>query len=317
MPRAAQMRMRIRIGLTTLLACALLAPSARADRRTMIRAYEYMTQPQGNLELELWNDVSAPVAGGFDQASTLQRIELEYGLTDHWDLALYHVFGQDPGASLRFDSWRLETRYRLFEKNVLPVDVMLYFELERPANFSDPWVIEEKLILEKDFGRFALVANLVGEQKPFHGNQGYEWEIDAGARYEVVPQLRLGAEFWTIQETAGGVTEGSYYLGPAVSFASSKLWVQLGATCEASRGGAPAGLGSGLQFCALAPAFAGGARVPRQVHVLPPRVRAGRAERLARHPRSHERGEEDAPERRRTRADPHLPAGTRHDQIGP
>ena len=229
MPRADLLRMRIRIGITMLLACALLAPSARADRRTMIRAYEYMTQPQGNLELELWNDVSAPVAGGFDQASTLQRIELEYGLTDHWDLALYHVFGQDPGASLRFDSWRLETRYRLFEKNVLPVDVMLYFEIERPANFTEPWVIEEKLILEKDFGRFALVANLAGEQKPFHGNQGYQWEIDAGARYEVMPQLRLGAEFWTIQETAAGITEGSYYLGPAVSFASSKLWVQLGA----------------------------------------------------------------------------------------
>ena len=229
MPRADLLRMRIRICITMLLACALLAPSARADRRTMIRAYEYMTQPQGNLELELWNDVSAPVAGGFDQASTLQRIELEYGLTDHWDLALYHVFGQAPGASLRFDSWRLETRYRLFEKNVLPVDVELYFEVERPANFTEPWVIEEKLILEKDFGSFALVANLAGEQKPFHGNQGHQWEIDAGARYEVVPQLRLGAEFWTIQETAGGVTQGNYYLGPSVSLASSKLWVQLGA----------------------------------------------------------------------------------------
>src|SRR5438067_10863124 len=120
-----RLRMRITIGLNVLLACAFLAPAARADRRTMIRAYEYMTQPQGNLELELWNDVSAPVAGGFDQASTLQRIEREYGLTDHWDLALYHVFGQDPGAPLRFDACRLATRYRLFEKNVLPADVML------------------------------------------------------------------------------------------------------------------------------------------------------------------------------------------------
>ena len=97
------------------------------------------------------------------------------------------------------------------------------------ANFTEPWVIEEKLILEKDFGSFALVANLAGEQKPFHGNRGHQWEIDAGARYEVVPQLRLGAEFWTIQETAGGVTQGSYYVGPSFSVATSKLWVQLGA----------------------------------------------------------------------------------------
>jgi hypothetical protein len=230
MVHAPSLRMRITIALNALLLAALVAPAARADRRTLIRAYEYMTQPKGNLELEIWNDIEAPVAGGFDQATTVNRIELEYGLTDHWDLALYHVFEQAPGEAFRFDSWRLETRYRLFEKNVLPVDIELYFEVERPADFTAPWEIEEKVILERDLGpRFALVANLVSEQKPFHGDQGWEWEIDVGARYEVVPQLRLGAEFWTIQEVAGGVTEGSYYLGPSISFASSKIWLQIGA----------------------------------------------------------------------------------------
>jgi hypothetical protein len=224
-----QLRMRITIALSALLAAALAAPEARADRRTLIRAYEYMTQPKGNLEFELWNSISSPKGGGFDQASMVNRLELEHGLTDHWDVALYHQFAQDPGASYRFDAWQLETRYRLFEKNVLPVDVVLYFEVERPANFSKPWVIEEKLILEKDFGRFALVANLVGEQKPFRAREGYDWEIDVGARFEVAPQLRLGAELWTIQETIGGVTEGSYFVGPSVSWASSKIWLQLGA----------------------------------------------------------------------------------------
>jgi hypothetical protein len=226
---APQMRMRIIIAFSSFLAAALIAPAARADRRTMIRAYEYMTQPQGNLELEIWNDIEAPKSGGFDQATTTHRIELEYGITDHWDLALYHVFAQEPGAALKFDSWRAETRYRLFEKNVLPVDVELYLEAERPADFTAPWEVEEKLILEKDFGRFALVANFVAQQKLFHLYDGHAWEIDAGARYEVVPQLRLGAEFWTIQETVAGATEGSYYAGPSLSFATSKLWLQLGA----------------------------------------------------------------------------------------
>ncbi len=224
-----QLRMRIKLALSAVLAAALFAPEARADRRTLIRAYEYMTQPQGNLELEIWNEVEAPRFGGFDQATTVHRIELEYGLTDHWDVALYHVFAQAPGAAFRFDSWRLETRYRLFEKNVLPVDIEVYLEVERPADFTAPWETEEKVILEKDFGQFALVANLVAEQKLFHAGEGHLWEIDAGARYEVIPQLRLGAEFWTIQETVGGVTDGSYFVGPSVSWASSKLWLQLGA----------------------------------------------------------------------------------------
>jgi hypothetical protein len=223
------LRMRIKLGLTVLAAAALLGSGARADRRTLIRAYEYMTQPQGNLELEVWNEIEAPVSGGFDAATTVHRIELEYGLTDHWDLALYHVFEQAPSESLKFDSWRLETRYRLFEKNVLPVDIELYFELERPADFTKPFETEEKVILEKDFGRFALVANFVLEQVLFHGSDGHLWEVDVGARYEVVPQLRLGAEFWTIQETSGGVTQGSYYVGPSISVASSRIWLQVGA----------------------------------------------------------------------------------------
>jgi len=228
MSRKLGLRMRITIALSALLAAALLAPAARADRRTLIRAYEYMTQPEGNLELEIWNDVSAPTSG-FDQASTQQRIELEYGLTDHWDLALYHVFGQDPGGPYKFDSWRLETRYRLFEKNVLPVDVELYLEVERPADFSQHWITEEKLILEKEVGRFALVGNLRLEQKPFHGNEGYELEVDLGARYEIAPQLRLGAELWTIRETVGDETAAQYFLGPSVSFATRRFWLQLGA----------------------------------------------------------------------------------------
>jgi len=228
MLRGLRMRMRIIIPFNALLAMAI-APAARADRRTMIRAYEYMTQPQGNLELEIWNDVDAPKEGGFDQATTLHRVELEYGVTDNWDFALYHVFAQQPGASLKFDSWRLETRYRLFEKNVLPLDVELYLEGERPADFTAPWEIEEKLILEKDFGRFALVANFVAAQKIMHLYDGHAWEVDAGARYELVPQLRLGAEFWTIQDTVAGVTTGSYYAGPSISFATSKLWLQVGA----------------------------------------------------------------------------------------
>jgi hypothetical protein len=229
MLRLQQLRMRITIGFIAILAVALAAPAARADRRTLIRAYEYMTQPAGNLELEIWNDVEAPKDGGFDQALTVHRVELEYGITDHWDVALYHVFEQGRTDPFHFDSWRVETRYRLFEKNVLPVDVELYLEVERPADFTAPWETEEKVILEKDFGSFALVANLVAEQKFLHAGEGHSWEVDAGARYEVVPALRLGAEFWTIQETANAVTGGSYFLGPSISWASSRLWLQLGA----------------------------------------------------------------------------------------
>jgi hypothetical protein len=216
--------MRSRIVLLFIL---VLSTAARADRRSFIRSYEYATQPQGNLELELWNEIEAPKQGGFDAAVLTHRLELEYGLTDHWDLALYHVFAQEHGA-FRFDSWRAETRYRLAEKGEWPVDLLLYFELERPAAFAEPWEMEEKIILGKDIGPIGLVANLVAEQKFLHAGEGHSWEVDLGARYEFTPQLRLAGEVWTRQESAGGVSRTSYFAGPSLSVATSKIWLQLG-----------------------------------------------------------------------------------------
>jgi hypothetical protein len=217
-----------------MLLVAAVATPALADRRTFVRAYEYATQPQGNLEVEIWNDVDSPKAP-FSVADSLitQRLELEYGLTDHWDVALYHVFeqGSPDRTPFHFASWRLETRYRFAEKNVWPVDVEVYLEGERPAALDEPFELEEKLILEKDFGRFALVANLVGEQKLARGDRrGHLWEVDLGARLEVTPRLRLAAEYWNIQESAGSgpVVKNSSYFGPSFSVAADRFWLQAG-----------------------------------------------------------------------------------------
>jgi hypothetical protein len=223
--------MRITIGITAGLLLAA-ATRSRADRRTMIRAYEYQTQPKGNLEFELWNTVHAP-RSSFADSVLVQRAELEYGLTDHWDLALYHVFERGgPAADFvpyQLTDWQLETRYRLAEKGEWPVDVLLYLEIERPVDFNKPFELEEKLILEKDFGRFALVANLVGVQHLGRADLGRTWEVDFGARYEFMPQLRVAAEFWTSQEFVGADVSRNYYLGPSISVATQKLWLQIGA----------------------------------------------------------------------------------------
>ncbi|GAC1341133.1 MAG: hypothetical protein NVS2B9_14100 [Myxococcales bacterium] len=220
-----------------LVAAALLAaPAARADRRSFIRAYEYATQPEGNLEFELWNEIEAPRGGPFADALVTHRFELEYGLTDHWDVALYHVLQHGGGGAprdgaLRFDSWRTESRYRLAEKGEWPVDVMLYGEVERPADFSAPWEIEEKLILGRDFGAIGLVANLVFEQALATGARAHHlFELDLGARYEFSPAVRLGAEFWAIRAFAAGQpAANSYFLGPSLSLSGQRVWIQLGA----------------------------------------------------------------------------------------
>jgi hypothetical protein len=222
--------------LAFLLGLTWAASPARADQRSFIRAYEYATQPAGNLEFELWNDIQATRGARFADALLTHRFEFEYGLTDHWDAALYHVFQSGGGGApadraLRFDSWRIESRYRLGEKGEWPVDVMLYGEVERPADFTAPWEIEEKLILGRDFGAVGLIANLVFEQALATGDKAHHrFEVDLGARYEFSPAVRVGAEFWAIRESAaGGPATSSYFLGPSVSLASQRVWIQLGA----------------------------------------------------------------------------------------
>ena len=232
--------MRITIGVKSaalLALCALCAPSAaRADQRSFVRSYEFQTQPKGNLELEIWNDVEPP-KGAFSDAVITHRLELEYGVTDRWDAALYHVFAQGGPAGaddrgFHFDGWRLESRYRLAERGEWPIDVMLYLEAERPANFDNPWEAEGKLILQRDFGRLALVANFVAETKLARGPRGgHNWEVDLGVRYELAPWIRVAGEVWGIQQVEGGTgdTTTAYYAGPSVMLAAKKFWIQLGA----------------------------------------------------------------------------------------
>lgn len=216
--------------LAILAACAAAPLTARAEGRSFIRAYEYGTTEKGELEVALWNDVATPRAGGLPQAVLTHRLELEYGITDHLDVALYHVFeqGGDAGA-FHLDSWRLESRYRFAEPGRWPVDVMVYLELERPADMSMPFELEERLIGEKDLGRFGLVVNLAAEQHLLRGDLGHTLEIDLGARYALLPVLRLGVEAWGRADVVGTATTWQTFVGPSIGVTTEKFWLQTGA----------------------------------------------------------------------------------------
>ncbi len=217
--------MRIRIEIIMGLLLVGLS-TARADRRTLSQAYEYATQPAGNLELEIWNDLF-PNHGDVSQ-DIQQRVELEYGITDHLDVSLYHVFDWSEGEG-GFDGWRLETRCRFGEKDAWPLDVMVYLEGERPADLAAPFELEEKLILGKDFGPVGVVLNLVGEERLAAGARaGQRAEVDFGVRYEVVPWLRLGVEAYELFRTHDYEPENALYAGPSISVAVGRIWLQLG-----------------------------------------------------------------------------------------
>jgi hypothetical protein len=215
-------------------ALALAAPAAaRADRRFYGETYNAATAPRGALDVELWSTLHrAPRDGGVDLWR--HQLELETGLTDRWDVALYNVATQEKGGSLRYEAAKVETRYRLADPGAWVVDPILYLEVKKEFVADAPWAIEEKVILGKDAGPLNVSLNLSAEQEfPRGGGHELEWGWAAGTSYEVHPTVRVGGEAFgdltRISVPGERATEHHAWAGPAVSIAVARTWLVLAA----------------------------------------------------------------------------------------
>jgi hypothetical protein len=213
----------------SLAVAALSAGNARADVRSFTHTYEYSTVPEGRTAVELWHTQGRDTWDKSSPQYFEQIIELEHGLTDHWDAAFYTVFAQlagdtmTPSVPYGLDSVRLETRYRFADRGEWPVDTLVYLELAKDFGRSI-YEIEGKVILARDFDKLTLAANAITEIAV--GNDTAETELElgwaAGATYWAHPKVRIGAETW------GQYEEEELYLsaGPALNLSlSSNFWL--------------------------------------------------------------------------------------------
>lgn len=218
---------RVSVAFVTLAILTLSAASpARADRRAFLHTYEYQTMARGGLDLEIWNTQTRP---SFDSATMgqLWRLETEYGITDHWDLAIYQNFAQQPGFGFGYDSTSVETRYRVAERGDLPVDILVYGEVVKPL-VADELELEAKLILAKDIGPLTLAINLIAEVA-LASNAEFVPGWAVGLSWEVAPAFKLGVE--TFGERSEEVEDVVGYVGPALSWSPSpRWWLAVGAS---------------------------------------------------------------------------------------
>jgi hypothetical protein len=215
---------RLASGLVSMGLFVGLARPAVADRRSFTNTYEYTTVPEGRTAIELWHTESRDTW----DASTPQRfqeiIEIEHGLTDHWDAAFYTTFGQvsadDPMTTeaMHLSDIRLETRYRLADRGEWPVDTLLYLEVSKAFGASQ-YEFEGKVIGARDFDKLTVAANAIAATKVGHDVPESEIELAwaVGASYEPHPKIRLGAETWGQHED--GATAA--WAGPAINVAPS------------------------------------------------------------------------------------------------
>lgn len=191
-----------------------------SDMRSYVWTYEYIITDPGTAEIEHYLTIEAPnwrsLEGG---ASIEHKLEVEVGMSKHFDFSIYQNFLQLPNKTLTYSGFDLRARFLIGEKNQFPIDPLIYLEFGNNAEFSKP-KFEGKLILAKDIGNFNIALNPIFELE----KDGASWEFlpsyALGARYEFTKLFRLGIEFKGDRD--------AHYFGAVISHGRDKLWIAAG-----------------------------------------------------------------------------------------
>ncbi len=209
------------------------APEAFAHVRHYVWNQVYETLPQGSFELEGSTTLKVPQFKQSNENEWEYQGELEYGLTDHWNIAHYERWETDNKAAAdekdvtKYSGFKFETKYRLGEKGKYWADPLLYLEISRDPRDKDiPMKIEGKIVLSKDFGKFNVTYNQMMESGL--GTSGRtEHQFTTGLNYELISGLRLGVEtlgqYWN---PTGHRNELA--MGPTFAYETKWFWLAIG-----------------------------------------------------------------------------------------
>lgn len=209
-------------GVVAMMLVVGMAVEVQASQRNFVWTIEYPTLGKGNAELEFYQTAVTKDIQTRNASDWTQQVELEYGVTDRFNVALYQFYEQAAdSSSLVYGGYKVELKYQIANKNDLPVDVLLYGEQE--VSTEEGQVFEGKLILAKEVGRVSVAYNQIYERKLNADVEKGEHEYAAGISFEIVPWFRLGVE------SKGSYTEREYAAGPTIAWMGNRVWANLGA----------------------------------------------------------------------------------------
>jgi hypothetical protein len=230
------------------LGLALASAAAHANPRPLPFTYQSESLAQGTAEVEQFLDfvpiraqnaqTGAPV---WYNATELQT-EIEYGVTDRLELAIYFMFvpganaGQVVGVPLlpMGNGSSQRVRYRFADPQAWPVDVAVYGEVTENEREIE---LEAKVILQRRIGRLRLITNLWAERE-FYFSGMREWVLNptAGATLELSPRFHVGLEGWMRAEFPDGLVGPRVFnlgphlfVGPTFMMNLGPLWWATGA----------------------------------------------------------------------------------------
>ncbi len=185
------------------LAFVLCASRAGALNFFELEAYRAGTDGRGAMYVESFNTVvprgSREDEGEIFRTDDMVRssLELNYGIAERIDLALYVDTAKPEGRDLRYAGVRLRGR-GLITQDFLPFDLGWYAELEFPQRqfAEEDAALELRGVMSREWGPFSLRFNPTLEQ-PFNGDEASEGpELQYATRlgYRLIEPLAIALE---------------------------------------------------------------------------------------------------------------------------
>ena len=193
-----------------------------ADQRHFVWTYEYKTVSKGEVEFEHYYTTSYPNSSNLREGTKVgHQLELEIGMNERFDFAIYHQFEQHE--TLTYKGFKLRGRYRIGEQNQYLLDPLLYLEYHGKPDFSEHG-FETKLILAKETSKIIASFNPVLEIEIEDDENEIETEYAAGLTYKLNKLFHVGIEFKG--------SEYGHYWGPTISHGTHDIWFSLGSAFE-------------------------------------------------------------------------------------
>jgi hypothetical protein len=228
------------VGLLMAAALGLTVSDAQAGRRS-VYSYDSQTAPPGEVEFEQWVTwkTDKDSDSGFDQLDF--REEIEWGVTDRLQLAIYYDWRYRDGTSVaddgsEFRDVAFEAIYNLQDRKTNPFGLALYGET---AIGDELFTLEGKIIVDKEVDNWLFIYNATIEAEwegEDYGEDKGVFEQTFAASQEIADDLFLGVEVLHEVEFGDWSTTGHnvIYVGPNLSFevdpgggAVSEWWVTI------------------------------------------------------------------------------------------
>jgi hypothetical protein len=214
------------------------APNASAAERHFGFSYESSTLRAGQAELQPWSTVRIGRADYYNRIDA--RLGFELGLLKNLQASLFwnaSSITEDlrlPGASVKsrlsdteLDSLSVQLKYKLSDPVADALGSAIFVEGSTgPLQAS----FEGRVILDEQLGSFVLDANLVGsliELWELRSSTLGSFGATLAAGYYVTPSFVTSLELRNENGFSGQFERSVLYLGPSVSFVSTRYWLTL------------------------------------------------------------------------------------------